>query len=34
MSRGTPSVANLLHRGLKALRERLGDETGTGGNHE
>jgi RNA polymerase sigma-70 factor (ECF subfamily) len=26
MGRGTPSVANLLYRGLKALRERLGDE--------
>jgi RNA polymerase sigma-70 factor (ECF subfamily) len=30
MGRGTPSVANLLYRGLKALRERLSDETGTG----
>ena len=27
MGRGTPSVANLLYRGLKALRERLGDGT-------
>jgi len=27
MGRGTPSVANLLYRGLKALRKRLGDET-------
>jgi RNA polymerase sigma-70 factor (ECF subfamily) len=27
MGRGTPSVANLLYRGLKGLRERLGDET-------
>ena len=27
MGRGTPSVANLLYRGLKALRGRLGDET-------
>jgi RNA polymerase sigma-70 factor (ECF subfamily) len=26
MGRGTSSVANLLYRGLKALRERLGDE--------
>jgi RNA polymerase sigma-70 factor (ECF subfamily) len=25
MGRGTPSVANLLYRGLKGLRERLGD---------
>jgi RNA polymerase sigma-70 factor (ECF subfamily) len=31
MGRGTPSVANLLYRGLKALRERLGDQTGAGG---
>src|SRR5262245_28540477 len=31
MGRGTPSVANLLCRGLKALRERLDDATGTGG---
>jgi RNA polymerase sigma-70 factor (ECF subfamily) len=27
MGRGTSSVANLLYRGLKALRERLGDGT-------
>jgi RNA polymerase sigma-70 factor (ECF subfamily) len=27
MGRSTPSVANLLYRGLKALRERLGDQT-------
>src|SRR5262249_9695075 len=27
MGRGTPSVANLLYRGLNALRERLGDQT-------
>lgn len=27
MGRGTPSVANLLYRGLKSLRERLGDQT-------
>jgi RNA polymerase sigma-70 factor (ECF subfamily) len=27
MGRGTPSVANLLYRGLKALRGRLGDAT-------
>jgi RNA polymerase sigma-70 factor (ECF subfamily) len=26
MRRSTPSVANLLYRGLKGLRERLGDE--------
>ena len=25
MGRGTPSVANLLYRGLKSLRQRLGD---------
>src|SRR5262249_13136767 len=31
MGRGTPSVANLLYRGLKALRERLSDKTGAGG---
>jgi RNA polymerase sigma-70 factor (ECF subfamily) len=30
MGRDTPSVANLLYRGLKVLRERLSDETGTG----
>jgi RNA polymerase sigma-70 factor (ECF subfamily) len=30
MGRSTPSVANLLYRGLKALRERFSDETGTG----
>jgi RNA polymerase sigma-70 factor (ECF subfamily) len=27
MGRGTSSVANLLYRGLKGLRERMGDET-------
>jgi RNA polymerase sigma-70 factor, ECF subfamily len=27
MGRGTSSVANLLYRGLKGLREPLGDET-------
>jgi RNA polymerase sigma-70 factor (ECF subfamily) len=31
MGQGTSSVANLLYRGLKALRERLGDESGNRG---
>jgi RNA polymerase sigma-70 factor (ECF subfamily) len=31
MGRGTASVANLLYRGLKWLRERLGDEASDGG---
>jgi RNA polymerase sigma-70 factor (ECF subfamily) len=31
MGRSTASVANLLYRGLKALRERLGDDPSAGG---